>query len=139
LHDDDGNEIAFNRGQAGGLRIVKDDEIARTDEPQEFLHIRLKHLFVDGAFSLAKRTPVALRSVEGVVEPFGDPEELGCAVMTSQRPSSLRLVRHQLTQALEGTVDGHPHVDLRHVEHAADLGVAELALELEGQQLLLPL
>ena len=65
---------------------MKDDEIARTDELQEFLHIRLKHLFVDGAFSLAKRTPVALRSVEGVVEPFGDPEEPGCAVDDEPEP-----------------------------------------------------
>jgi hypothetical protein len=57
---------------------MKEDEIARANESEEFFRVRLKDTVVDSAFSLAELTPVSLGAVKGVVEPLGDPEELRC-------------------------------------------------------------
>ena len=78
---DDASAALDERGdEAGGLRIVHDDDVVRPYRPQETLDVRGERPLVPPSLVLAQAATVTGRPVEPVVDPLGDREELGIPV-----------------------------------------------------------
>jgi hypothetical protein len=65
--------------QARGLRIVEDHDVLRVQERNQFRRVRGQRPFVRGPLRVARPGPVAVESVQVVVQSLGELEERGVA------------------------------------------------------------
>jgi hypothetical protein len=78
--DDRRARVAQRGDQAGGLRVVDDDDVAVVHAGDDRLGVLCQRLLVDRPRRIVERPAVAERAVEAVVDALRDGEELGVSV-----------------------------------------------------------
>lgn len=131
-HDPDAG-VAQGGGQAGGLGVVQDHDVARRHERSQLAPGALGDRLIRGAGRVVEGLPVAARAVEAVVQALGDLEERGVAAQHEPARVDARTARvgQQRAQHL-----GHAATDGRrvHAPHRAAGHQRARALG-QGQQL----
>ena len=85
---DVGAQLHQGRDEACRLRVVDDDDVSRSNPPEDGAEVRGERAFVDLAFPLPELPCLTRRAVEAVVDSLRHPEEVGSPVITSQSASS---------------------------------------------------
>ena len=67
-------------GDAGGLRVMQDDDVAIDDDRRELIDVSAHHILVVGRLMITKLSTIAGFSVQMVMDALGDGEELLVAI-----------------------------------------------------------
>ena len=118
--DDRRAEPPERRSEAGGLRIVQDDDVARPDQPVDLARIRAQRPFVRLGLGGAQRPAVARRPVQAVVDPLRDVEERRVSLdhEPSRRDAAAAGVAQQRLEQLGDAAADRRRVDVDHCARA---------------------